>query len=205
LSAAGGLTLNTSVANTAAIDGSYLLTLINTLSSNMMTLNVPYARFAMQATGLGDFGGTIGTGVLMTTSPGANTTNYVNLSAGRTYINTTGITYSSGRYNIPPGTYDIDIVTSSIMTTINTIQATLAFTPFGSFPGAASILISPTISTSADYNPRALALRGRFTVINSTNYVVTLMSRFNASSGGCVLNATNSDTDIATIQFYKIA
>ena len=35
LSAGGGLSLVTSIANTAAIDGSYLLTLINTLSTNI--------------------------------------------------------------------------------------------------------------------------------------------------------------------------
>ena len=46
LSAGGGLTLNTSVANTAAIDGSYLLTLIQTLSSNMNQIgNYPYLEF----------------------------------------------------------------------------------------------------------------------------------------------------------------
>jgi hypothetical protein len=39
LSATGGLSLNTSVANRATIDGSYLLTLIKTLSSNM---SAPY-------------------------------------------------------------------------------------------------------------------------------------------------------------------
>lgn len=184
---------------------SNLLTLINTLSTNMnQIMNVPYASFAMKASHITDYGANVGQGEPIATSSGnGSVITSQQFGFTKTYVNTTSITNNLGVFTIPAGTYEVKIDTSTIQMNSNEADTTIYLTPSTPGTAATAIFVAPCIHASAGGSAR-LSTSTRINVTTPTNYIIKAQVRFRASGGICFLNASDALDDVVNVQFYKV-
>ena len=194
LSAAGGLSLNTSVANTATFDGSALLTMIRTLSSNMQNIgNYPYLEYAQVCAPNATRQSITGDSAPTTLNLGTRVLDQNNIATA----------FDSTTVTVPSGTYQYEATT--ILNSGSTFFTSILY-----LLGNSNIISRTQYGTQSNASGQSEfrnLLTGQITLSSSTILSIAATTSVNASVGPFDLPAvgTSINDQRTTLKLWKIA